>query len=69
MAWLVERPARPKKVMTREDVKLYRDAAKILNRLVNLTDISGVIPDDVVSPETRKQIEGWLADYRKELDK
>lgn len=69
IAWLASREKKPRKVLTNHDVKLYREAAKILNRLVNVTDLSGAIPEDIVSPTTRKQIEDWLANYRKELDK
>lgn len=55
--------------MTDADVKLYRQAAKLLNRMVNVTDLDGDIAADIVSPTTRKQIDEWLTTYRKEIDK
>jgi hypothetical protein len=55
--------------LTKEDAVLYRKAAKILNRLVNVTDLEGDIAADIVSPTTQRQIEVWLIDYKKELDK
>lgn len=55
--------------MTNTDVKLYRQAAKLLNRMVNVTELDGDIAADIVSPTTRKQIDEWLTTYRKEIDK
>lgn len=65
---VLDRP-KPTTEMTDQDVKLYRDAAKILNRLVNVIDLSGHISEDIVSEHTRQQIETWLANYRKTLNK
>lgn len=59
---------RPTTEMRRADVKLYRDAAKILNRLVNVTDLNN-ITDDQLTPETRDTINAWLTDYKKALKK
>jgi hypothetical protein len=55
--------------MTAEDVRLYRRAAKLLNRLVNVTELEGEFSGDVVTSETRKLITDWLADYKKEIKK
>lgn len=54
--------------ITVRDVQLYREAARILNRLINVTDLDGDLAADVVSPATRQKIEAWMIDYRKELD-
>lgn len=55
--------------LTSEDAVLYRQAAQILTRLVNLTDISGPISEDLLSSKSRQRIEEWLATYKRELDK
>lgn len=60
---------KPSTEMTEKDVKLYRSAAVILSRLVNIVDIQGVMSDDMVSTTTRKQIDEWLANYKKALNK
>lgn len=59
----------PSTEMTDRDVVLYRDAAKILNRLINLTDLSGDVSEDMVSDSTRKRIATWIDAYKKELRK
>lgn len=51
------------------DVQLYRRAAKILNRLVNVTELQGDLSADILSRTSRTQIEEWLAEYNKEIDK
>lgn len=54
--------------LTKTDALLYRKAAGILNRLINVTDLEGDLAADIVSTKTREQIEGWLSQYKKELD-
>lgn len=54
---------------TKESAKLYHRAAKILNRLVNVTELDGDFAADILSEETKKIINGWVADYRKEIEK
>lgn len=53
---------------TRKAAGLYRRAAKLLNRMVTITDLDGDFAADILSPETRKQVDQWLADYRKEIN-
>lgn len=60
---------KPSTEMTNTDVALYREAARILARLVNITDVNGLTSEDLVSSTTRKQIDGWLTDYKKELNR
>jgi hypothetical protein len=66
---LEDPPRKERSKMTDRDVKLYRSGAAILNRLVNVTDLTGDFGEDVLSAKTRGQIEEWLADYKKQLDK
>lgn len=56
-------------LMTDADVKLYRDAANILNRLVNIVDLDDPMRGDMLSQPTAKRVYQWLDDYKKELDK
>jgi hypothetical protein len=58
-----------KRVITKRDEKLYHEAARLIDRLLNISSLSAGIPEDILSPDTRKQMEIWLAQYRKELDK
>lgn len=55
--------------LSKTDAVLYRQAAKILNRLINLTDLQGDLAEDLLSSKSRQQIQEWLAAYQKELDK
>lgn len=55
--------------MTDADVALYRRSARLLNRLIHITDLEGDLSGDIISPGTRKDIEAWLDDYKKELNK
>lgn len=55
--------------MTDADVALYRRSARLLYRLIHITDMEGDFAGDILSPGTRKDIEAWLGDYKKELDK
>jgi hypothetical protein len=49
--------------------KLFGRAIKLLRRLDATTDLDGAFAGDVLSPETKKQVSEWLADYRKGLDR
>jgi flagellar basal body-associated protein FliL len=60
---------RKRHVMSKADRQLYKEAARILNRLVTVTDLDGDFAADIVSPTTRKVIDQWLVDYRKEIEK
>jgi hypothetical protein len=53
---------------TKDSIRLYGRAVKILRRLDGLTDLDGDLAGDILSPTTRKQVSEWLADYRKGLD-
>lgn len=55
--------------LTKQDAVLYRQAARILNRLINVTELSGDLAADLLSSKSRQQIEEWLVDYQKEIDK
>lgn len=48
---------------------LYRRAVKLINRLAQLTDLDGVMAGDQLSPDTRKLVTDWVADYKKEIEK
>lgn len=66
---LISDRAKKRKVFTRQDVKLYREAAQIFDRLINLSSLSAGLPEDILSEKTRDQISIWLNQYRRELDK
>lgn len=53
---------------TENTAQLYARAAKILRRLDGLTDLDGDLAADILTPESKKQVSEWLADYRKGLD-
>ncbi len=55
--------------LSKETAKLYGRAAKILNRLAQVTDLDGAFAGDVLSEETRKQVTEWVTDYRKQVNK
>ncbi len=55
--------------MTRNSARLLSRAIKLLRRLDATTDLDGMYAGDVLSPETKKQVSEWLADYRKGLDR
>jgi hypothetical protein len=55
--------------MTRDAMRLYTRAAKILRRLDGVTELDGDFAADILSPESKKQVSEWLADYRKGLNK
>jgi hypothetical protein len=48
---------------------LYDRAANILNRLVRITKLDGDFAADILSDQSREQIEKWLSDYRKQVNK
>lgn len=54
---------------TKDTAKLYARAAKILNRMVKVTELDGDFSADILSPETAEQVNDWLADYRKQVTK
>lgn len=60
---------KPSTEMTDADVALYRDAARLMARIVNRLDIDGFMSDDMLSDSSRKQIQTWLTAYKKELDR
>lgn len=70
MYFLLREPKKKERsLMTDADVALYRRSARLLNRLINVTDLEGDLSGDIISPGTRKDIEAWLGDYKKELNK
>ncbi|GIM88846.1 hypothetical protein [Paractinoplanes toevensis] len=54
--------------LSENSVKLLGRAAKVLRRLDGLTDLDGDLAVDILSPESKKQVSEWLADYRKGLN-
>lgn len=54
---------------TPNSAKLYSRAAKILNRMVKVTELDGDFAADILSEETKRQVNDWLADYKKEINK
>jgi hypothetical protein len=51
--------------LNRQTAALYGRAARLIQRLEQAADLSGAIAGDVLSPETKKLVDDWLADYRK----
>lgn len=51
----------------RQSADLYRRAAKLLARLVRVTELYGDFAADNLSDKTRAVIEQWLNDYEKEV--
>jgi hypothetical protein len=49
--------------------ELHARAVKILNRLAALTDMDGALAGDTLSPETKRQVNDWLTDHRREIDR
>ncbi len=54
---------------TRKSAKLYHRAAQLLNRLVRVTDLDGDFAVDILSNPTQRQVNKWLAAYRKEINR
>ncbi len=54
--------------LTREHVKLYHRAGKLLNRLAAVTDLDGAYAGDNLSPETKKLVTDWVDDYKREIN-
>ncbi|PZG06087.1 hypothetical protein C1I95_32320 [Micromonospora craterilacus] len=54
--------------ITRRSGQLLTEAGQILNRLVTVTDLDGDLAADILSPASRKRIDAWLSDYRKEIN-
>lgn len=52
--------------LTRNTLRLYREAAAILNRLHGEHDLHGVIAGDSLSPETSTKVAHWVAAHRRE---
>ena len=55
--------------LNRRSAALYVRAAKLINRFAQITDLDGVLAGDVLSPESKKQVTQWVADYRSEVTK
>lgn len=53
--------------LTRRSSKLYKRAMDMLGRLVSLSDLDGITAGDIISPQTRQEIDELLTEYRKEL--
>ncbi|MCX5066611.1 hypothetical protein OOJ91_12055 [Micromonospora lupini] len=54
---------------TKNSAKLYARAIKILNRMSRVIELDGDFAGDVLSPETKKQVDDLLDDYRKEINR
>lgn len=54
---------------TRASARLYTRAAKLLNRMVTVTELDGDFAADILSPTTKKAVQDWIADYRKEINR
>lgn len=55
--------------LNRRSGELYARAVKILNRLAAVNDLDGVMAGDSLSPETRRQVNDWLTEHRREISK
>jgi hypothetical protein len=44
---------------------LYGRAVKIIRRLDGLTDLDGDLSADMLSPQSKRLVSEWVADYRK----
>lgn len=53
---------------TKNSAKLYARAIKILNRMSRVIELDGDFAGDVLSPDTKKQVDDLLTDYRKEIN-
>ncbi len=53
----------------RQSAVLYKRAAKILNRMVNVTELDGDFAADILSEPTKKLVAEWVDDYNKEINK
>lgn len=54
---------------TGDNIRLYRRAGDLLNRLVTVTDLDGVSGSSIIEPGLRTQIDAWLVEYRETLEK
>lgn len=55
--------------LTKESAKLYLRASRILRRLHGVIELDGDLAADLLSPATKKLVDEWLADYRKQLER
>jgi uncharacterized membrane protein len=53
----------------RQSARLYTRAVRILNRLLQVSDLDGVLAGDTLSPETRELVVDWLTEHKRELSK
>lgn len=51
--------------LTKESAQLYTSAGRLLTRLAAVNDLDGLMAGDTLSPETKRQVDDWLATYRK----
>lgn len=50
--------------LTRASAGLYGRAVRILRRLHGLVDLDGDIAGDLLTPESKRLVDGWVADHR-----
>lgn len=50
--------------LTKESTKLYGRAVRIFRRLQGLSTLDGDLANDILSPETKKLVDEWLAEHR-----
>lgn len=55
--------------LSKESVKLFHRAGRLLTRIVRVTDLDGPGSVDLLSLETRTLIDAWLAEYRTQIEK
>jgi flagellar motor component MotA len=48
-----------------DTVKMYGRAVKIIRRLDGLTELDGDLSADMLSPQSKRLVTEWVADYRK----
>ncbi len=73
ITWLVARRENTKDALraaglNRQSAAMYFRAVKILRRLDGLTELDGEFAADILTPESKRQVAEWVADYRKALD-
>jgi hypothetical protein len=55
--------------MNPKSAELYGRAVRILNRLLQLSDLDGALAGDTLSPETKELVTHWLLDHKREISK
>lgn len=53
--------------LTRASADLYTRAVRIMNRLLQLSDLDGALAGDTLSTETKKLVADWLIDHKEAI--